>query len=192
MRHLLGLVALFVLLSASPASASGFYVGTYGGWNQDDVISAPFLNSKGGYVAGAVIGTRLPSVPGVRIEADLSLRSNETDLFGGFISADHDTTAVMGNVIWDLPLNIGPVRPYALAGVGVAQTQATFENVALLRLEATGVAYQLGAGLQTDIADGVTAGIGYRYFAGPELEVLGLQLSDGTNHSVVASVNFAF
>jgi opacity protein-like surface antigen len=41
------------------------------------------------------------------------------------------------------------------------------------------------------VADGVTAGVGYRYFQGPELEFLGNELSDGSNHSVVASVSFA-
>lgn len=194
MKYFLTACALLVAvcMSAIPASAKGFYLGTYGGWNKDDVTSAPFVDDNSGYVIGGVIGTKLNAVPGVRLEADLSFRQNETDLFGGFISADHDTTALMANVVWDVPVAIGPVHPYVLGGIGIANTQATFENLAIARLEATGVAFQLGAGLNTEIADGITAGIGYRYFAGPELEVLGLELSDGSNHSVVASVNFQF
>lgn len=191
MKSFLAAIAL-VLLSVSPAAASGFYVSAYGGANWDDVIDAKGVDDQTGSVIGATVGTSVASVPGLRIEADLSFRQNEVDLFGGFISADHDTTALMGNVVYDLPVKLGPVHPYVLAGIGYGHTEATFEDVALLKLEASGMAWQLGAGLNTNLSDTVTAGIGYRYFQGPELEVLGLELSDGSNHSVVAQVAFQF
>lgn len=191
MKSFLAAIAL-VLLSVSPAVASGFYVSAYGGANWDDVINAKGVDDQTGSVIGATVGTSVASVPGLRVEADLSFRQNEVDLFGGFISADHDTVALMGNVVYDLPVKLGPVHPYVLAGVGYGHTEATFEDVALLKLEASGVAWQLGAGLNTNLSDNVTAGIGYRYFVGPELEVLGLNLSDGSNHSVVAQVAFQF
>ena len=179
------------IFSAIPAQAEGSYIGAYGGANWNDLVSTPFADSNTGVVVGGVLGTKVPAVPGLRIEADVSYRTNEIDIFGGAITADHETVALLGNAVYDIPVSLGPVRPYVLAGVGYAQTQATFENVALLRLEASGVAYQLGAGLNMELAPGVAAGVGYRYFAGPELEVLGLQLSDGTNHSVVAELKFA-
>jgi opacity protein-like surface antigen len=191
MRNTIFAVAT-LLMSSTAAFAGDTYFGIYGGANWDDVVSSSFVNDNTGVVIGGVVGTKLSAVPGMRLELDASYRSNEVDIFSGFITADHDTTALMANAVWDVPVNMGPVRPYVLAGVGVAQTQATFEDVALLRLESTGVAYQLGAGFNTEVAEGVTAGIGYRYFAGPELEVLGLELSDGTNHSVVAEMKFAF
>lgn len=184
-------IAATLLSSVTAASAEGSYVGAYGGANWNDLVSTPLADSNTGVVIGGVIGTKVPAVPGLRIEADVSYRTNEIDIFGGAITADHETVALLGNAVYDLPVDLGPVRPYVLAGVGFAQTQATFENVALLRLEASGVAYQLGAGINTELAPGVTAGVGYRYFVGPEIEVLGLQLSDGSNHSVVASLNFA-
>ena len=193
MRFVITLAAVLAsTVVAAAAEAKGFYTSVYGGANWDDVISAPFVDENTGMVIGGTVGTSIDSVPGLRIEADLSFRQNEVDIFGGFVSADHDTVALMGNVVYDLPVNMGPVHPYVLAGVGFAQTSATFEDVALLKLESSGVAWQLGAGLNTKVADNVTAGIGYRYFNAPELEVLGLNLSDGSNHSVVAQVAFQF
>lgn len=192
MKHILGLTFLAVAVLAAPASAGGFYVGAYGGLNYDDVIDVPFVQDNTGAIGGIVVGTKIASIPGLRVEGDLSFRSNDVDVFGSAISASHDTTALMANAVYDIPISIGPAHPYALIGVGYANTQATFENIALARLEASGVAYQLGAGLSTEIADGVVAGLGYRYFVGPEIEVLGLQLSDGTNHSVVGSLTFKF
>jgi hypothetical protein len=41
------------------------------------------------------------------------------------------------------------------------------------------------------IADGIQAGVGYRYFQGPDISVLGTELSDGSNHSVIAQFSFA-
>lgn len=190
MKHLLGLIVLAFAL-ASPSSAGGFYVGAYGGLNYADVIDAPFVEDNTGVVLGGVVGTSISAVPGLRVEADLSYRNNEVNVFK-FITADHETTALMGNVVYDLPLNLGRFHPYALAGVGVSQSDVTFENVALLRLESTGVAYQLGAGVSVDVAPGVSVGLGYRYFKAPEIEILGTELSDGSNHSAVASVNFSF
>ena len=178
MKSFLAAIAL-VLLSVSPVAAKGTYTSIYGGANFHDVISAPFVDDNTGYVVGGTVGTSIDSVPGLRIEADLSFRQNEVDLFGGFLSVDHDTVALMGNVVYDLPVKLGPVHPYVLAGIGYGHTEATFEDVALLKLEASGVAWQLGAGLNTNLSDNVTAGIGYRYFQAPELEVLGLELSDG-------------
>ena len=187
-RSLLASVAFVSLVSV--ASADGWYSSVYGGWNQDDVISAKGVDGQSGYVIGGTVGKTVPAVPGLRIEADVSFRQNEVDVFK-FISADHDTTSVLVNAAYDLPLTIAKGRPYVLAGVGVAKTEATFEDVALLKLESSGVAYQLGTGMNWTIADGIQAGVGYRYFQGPDLSVLGTELSDGSNHSVVAQLSFA-
>lgn len=186
------LIGLTEVASADGAFTGGSYVGIYGGANWDDVISSKFVDDNSGYTVGGVLGTRVNAVKGLRIEADLSTRQNDVDIFGGKINAQHETTAILGNVVYDVPVDLGPVRPYVLAGLGYAKTTATFEDVSLLKLEASGVAWQLGAGINTVIAPGVTAGVGYRYLQGPAIEVLNTELSDGSNHSLVASVNFAF
>lgn len=186
------LIGLTEVASADGAFTSGSYVGIYGGANWDDVINSKFVDDNTGYTVGGVVGTRVNAVKGLRIEADLSTRQNEIDILNGLVNAQHETTAILGNLVYDVPGNFGPVRPYVLAGLGYAKTTATFEDVSLLKLEASGVAWQLGAGINTDIAPGVTAGVGYRYLQGPAIEVLNTELSDGGNSSIVASVNFAF
>lgn len=187
------LIASASLIALTPVNAAT-YLGLYGGWNESDVIAIPFVDRQPGHVVGGVFGTST-GVPGLRFEADLSFRQNEVDIFGGIISADHDTTALLGNVAYDIPVAVGPISPYVLAGVGYANTRATFEDVALLRLEASGIAWQVGGGLTASLGSGINLGIGYRYLQGPELNPLsglGLpELSDGSNHSVVAEARFA-
>lgn len=173
----------------SPALARDNYAGVYGGVNWNDVLEAPFVDEKNGTVLGAVVGTNVPAVKGLRLELDASYRTNDVEV--GPFTVQHDTTALMGNFVYDLPVAFGGGQPYVLAGLGVAQTEATFENISVVSVEASGVAWQLGTGMNWKVADGVTAGVGYRYFQGPELNLLGNELSDGSNHSVVASVSFA-
>ena len=184
---------ILATLAISPAFAEGSktYTGVYGGLNWDDVISSPIVDSKTGNVVGGVIGTSVSAIPNLRVELDASYRQNDFDVFGGFLQGSHDTVALMGNAVYDFPVMFAGGQPYALAGVGVAKTEATFENVSLLKLENTDVAWQIGTGMNWVVADGVKAGVGYRYFAGPELEVLNTQLSDGTNSSVIAQVTFS-
>lgn len=173
-------------LSVAKADA---YVSLHGGANWSDTVSAPGVEDETGFAIGAAVGMPVKSVPGLRLEGEVSYRNNEVDVFK-FITADHESFTIMGNVVYDLPVHLGPVQPYVLGGVGYGQSTATFENVALLKLESSGLAYQLGAGAEVDIADGIRAGIGYRYVVTPEIEVLGLELSDGSNHEVLATIRF--
>lgn len=182
-------VAVFLATAfVASASLANSYVSAYGGVNWDDVISTPFVDNESGHLVGTTVGTKINSLPGVRAELDISFRTNEVELFGGAISADHQSFGVLGNVVWDLPVKVGISQPYVLAGVGYGHSSATFENVSLLKLESSGIAYQLGAGLNVPVAEGISAGIGYRYFASPEIEVLGTELSNGTNHSLIVSL----
>lgn len=190
MTKVMLIIAASLVACVSTATAGDWYTGIYGGMNQNSVISAPFVKDKRGSVIGAVVGKNVAAVPGLRIDADLSFRTNEVEIFGGAITADHETTGAMFNVAYDF--GAGPVKPYILAGVGYAHTQATFENVSLLRLEASDLAFQLGAGLQVPLFPGARLGVGYRFFQGPTIEVLGTELSDGTNHSAIGSLSFDF
>jgi opacity protein-like surface antigen len=192
MKHFLGLVLFAVVCSMSSiASANDWYAGVYGGANWDDVIDQKFVDNKTGSVVGGVVGRNIPAVTGLRAELDVAFRSNEVEIFGGKLSADHDTFTVMGNVVYDAPVFLGPFQPYALMGVGYGHTEATFENVSLLKLENSGLAWQFGVGLNARVAEGVTAGVGYRYLRTADIEVLGTELSDGSNNSIVAELKFA-
>lgn len=184
---LLLVLAASLAACVSTATAGDWYASVYGGVNRNSVIEAPFVKDKTGSVFGATIGRNL-SIPDFRVELDLSVRNNEVDVFGGFITADHETTAAMFNVAYDI--GNGPVKPYITAGVGGAWTEATFENIALLKLEASGLAYQAGVGANVAIFPGARFGVGYRFFQGPSIEVLGTELSDGQNHSLIGSLSF--
>lgn len=188
--RLSGILLLAVVLTPS-AFARDTYVGAYGGGNWDDVIEAPFVSDNPGIVIGGVLGTSIPSVPGLYVEADVSFRQNEVDLFGGALTADHDTFALLGNVVYAVDVGLGSVKPYGLLGVGYGHTEATFENITVLNLSSAGFAWQAGAGVMTPLADGVTIGAGYRFLMGPRLDVLGTELSDGRNHSAVLELRVA-
>lgn len=184
---------ILLVLMVVPAKADGWYAGVYGGANFDDVIEASGVDNKSGVLIGGVVGKGVKAVPGLRVEADISFRQNEVtfDPCGpcAAVTIDHDTWALMANAAYDVDL--GMVKPYALVGVGYANTQGTLENIALARVESAGVAWQLGTGVNVDVADGVTVGAGYRYFNGPDVTVLGTELASGGNHSVLASASFA-
>lgn len=182
-------VALASLAVALPAMAGDWYASVYGGINADDVIDVAFVESQTGALVGGTVGRSTP-VPGLRIEADMSFRTNDVEIFGGVITAKHDTTALMFNAVYDIDVNDPLAAPYILAGVGYANTTATFENVALLRLEASDVAFQAGAGINFKVWPGSKVGLGYRFLQGPTVEVLGVELSDGSNHSAVAQLTF--
>lgn len=188
MTKVLLILAASLAACVSTATAGDWYAGIYGGVNRNSVIEAPFVKDKTGSAVGAVVGRNIAAVPGLRIEADLSVRNNEVDIFGGAITADHETTGALFNVAYDF--GAGPVKPYVLLGAGYGHTQATFENVSLLRLEASDVAFQVGAGATAPLFPGARIGIGYRFFQGPTIEVLGTELSDGANHSLIGTLHF--
>lgn len=188
MRYFLTIL-VSIVACASSATAGDWYVSAYGGVNIDSVIDAPIVESQTGVVVGGTVGKKL-AVPGLRIEADLSFRRNEVEIFGGAITADHTTTGLLMNAVYDFDVGSDPLKPYVLAGVGYARTEAVFENVSLLKLEASDVAFQAGAGVQTVVWPGARLGVGYRFFKGPTVEILGTELSDGTNHSVIGSLSF--
>lgn len=196
-KTMIGLVLLSVAL-CTPASAANppapnWYVSVNGGFNQSDIIEIPFfVDDNSGYTVGGAVGTWVDAVPGLRIEAELGYRQNAVDLFGGFLQADHNTFTLMANAAYTIPVELGPVRPYVLGGIGYGATEIVLENIALAKLEASGVTYQLGAGLETDVAQGVTFGVGYRYVVAPEVDIFGIEVSDGTNHAVTAELRFAF
>lgn len=185
------LTVLAMCLLAASANAKGFYVSTFAGANWDSVVSAPGVEENTGFAIGGALGTKVSSVEGLSVELELAFRQNEVDVFK-FASVDHDQFTVMANAVYDVPVDLGPVHPYVLAGVGYGHSEAALENISLISVESSGLSWQLGAGLKTNIAPGVDAGIGYRYVQTPELEVLGFELSDGENHTVAATLTFSF
>ena len=178
-------IIIFVVTGNSKADS---YASVYGGANWDGVEEGKFLSSDTGSVVGVTVGKSIGITPGLRMELDLSVRNNEGKALK-FLSFDHETTAAMVNVAYDFQMG-GKVSPYILAGVGYADSSVTVESLELATLSASGVAWQLGAGANYQVTEGIKAGLGYRYFNVPEIQVLGFEVDSGSNHSVVAQVTF--
>lgn len=195
------LKALSVIVASvamfSTASASGFYVGTFGGPNcgtVDEHLGWLDTESGEGYVIGGVAGTKIDGVPGLRIEAEVSYRSNDLDTvaFAWPLVVTDETVAVMANAVYDLPFAVGGLHPYVMAGAGVADRTISIDYLPVFEINNTGFAWQVGAGVNTQIATGVVFGVGYRLLDAPDadLPIIGGAHDAGLNHSVIASISF--
>lgn len=189
MKNFLGLVALALVLALSPsATAKGFYVTTLGGGNWSGV-DIEDVSTETGYVIGAAVGSTIDSVPGLRLESELAYRSNK--LVFCELPITDSTWSAMANAVYDFPVKVGGLHPYALAGLGYAQRTAALDNIPGYELSNGGFAWQVGAGVNTSVADNVVLGVGYRYMNAPDLGVGSIH-DGGDNHSAIASVSFAF
>lgn len=197
MKNLLGLVVLAIMLSVNQVSAGNWYTGAYGGanWSSFD-IDKSWVQSKSdtGYVIGAVVGKKVNSIPGVRFEADLNYRSNDLDttLCGDPLIVTDETWALLGNAVYDLPVKMLGFTPYALAGVGYGSRTVSVDYTDY-SINNSGLVWQVGGGFNTEIADGVAFGVGYRYFDAPDFDIapMGGFHDPGANHSVIAEIKFA-
>ena len=175
-----------VLFGAQSALAGPFYVSTSFGPNWDRESNLPFVSEDTGLVGMVALGTYITSVDGLRFEVEASFRNHDGTL--GPIPFEHDTTAVMVNVVFDAKgLAIGNVVPYALLGGGAAWTDLTIGGLGPLTIENSGMAYQAGAGFNYQVSEDVGVGLGYRYFQGPELSLFGFDLDGGSNHALLAT-----
>jgi opacity protein-like surface antigen len=186
--------ALVALATAGQARAGGVYVSVFGGANFQPNDSsraggggsfqAYAYDPDTGFAIGGAIGTGLDNwVRGLRIELEASYRRNDvggawttgTSVFAstGVIDANASTFALMANVAYDIDVG-WKFKPYVMAGAGWARSH--YEGVHAYTgggtrdsfdLENSGFAFNLGAGVNYEVAPGVDVGIGYRYFDGP-------------------------
>ncbi len=136
----------------------------------------------------------------------------------GPISANMSTFALMANAWYEFEIGTR-FKPYFGGGVGWARAQldgafefdrvrnagvnAQVNQFGEFTNERSGFAYQLGAGITSQVMPGVSLGLGYRYFDGPNTEIffggkigqVSAQASsstikfDNVNHSVALSLN---
>ncbi|MBI1212789.1 MAG: outer membrane beta-barrel protein [Alphaproteobacteria bacterium] len=105
-------------------------------------------------------------------------------LSSGSISGHLSTFALMSNAWYEFDIGTR-FKPYIGGGVGWARSKldGAFQSNRLLitslainpfqgfSVENSGFAYQLGAGITSQIMPGVSLGLGYRYFDGPDIEL---------------------
>lgn len=145
-----------------------------------------------GFLIGAEIGFHFDRwLHGLRGGFEASYRRNDIgghwlastfgNSTGGPIDVNVSTFAVMANVWYDVDFG-RKWKPYFGGGAGWARTKVdgalvtTFSTNAgnhsgtTFAYEKSGFAWQLGAGVNYEIQDGVSLGLGYRYFRGPEIK----------------------
>jgi opacity protein-like surface antigen len=192
-RTLLATSALALIAGSGQANADGFYVSILGGANfmqdKSGTQGVPLAGTSfkfdpdTGFTVGGAVGLHLDKwLKGTRVEFEASYRHNDVGgswtnfsvpFFhsGGPVSATMSNFAVMANVWYDIDVGQKWV-PYVGGGAGWdrAHLDGVFVGSTAFSVERSGFAFQLGAGLNYPIQDGVSLGIGYRYFRGPDIK----------------------
>jgi opacity protein-like surface antigen len=192
-RHLLASTALAILASSATAQAGDIYLSVMGGadWFDEDQFARTggttvnFDYTGDGFVLGGAIGTHLDNwVHGLRVELEASYRRTHFDgqwvstgLSTGGIDGHVSNFALMVNAWYDIDIGQKFV-PYVGGGAGWSRQHvevALLTSAGSLRSEGTdqfensGFVWQLGAGMNYEVAPGVDVGIGYRYSVNPRI-----------------------
>lgn len=172
------LVAALVSLSVLPAAAQdegaqGF-ISPLIGFNFGGDSGCPELTDceDKRVNAGVTLGV-LGDVFG--FEEEFAYASN---FFGETPGVSNSVLTVMTNVM--LVPNVGPVRPYAVVGLGLIKTHVELSPESVLNADNNHFGWNLGGGLFIFFGDHVGIRGDIRYFhAFKELEVLGIDLGGG-------------
>ena len=99
------------------------------------------------------------------------------DFFGEAPGLESNVLTLMGNVM--VVPNLGPVRPYALAGLGLIKSHIELTPESLLTSDNNDFGWDIGGGLMVLFGDRVGVRGDIRYFhAFQDLEILGIPLGD--------------
>ena len=154
-----------------------------------------------GFLLETAVGLELDHwLHGLRTELAMSYRRNSIDghwsvstsisdlaamdLFTGNINGHTSTFALMANAWYEFAIG-SRFKPYLGGGVGWARSKldGAFEEPVIevsaaavdpfdgFSVTSSGFAYQLGAGVTTQVMPGVSLGLGYRYFDAPNTEI---------------------
>ena len=189
-------VAAAALVAALPAQAQDRYAGRNGTGAYGTIYGGATLGNEGevefsnatvdsdldqNWTGGVTLGLRglISGVGAVRGELDANYTGLEAD------GDNADLWNIMANAWYDIETG-GPMTPYVGGGLGLGVADgAGFDND-------TGLAYQVGGGLNFDLApDGSTfAGVGYRYY-GYDTEIQDVDV-DLTGHKVIGMIGVNF
>jgi opacity protein-like surface antigen len=174
MRMWFVLIASFLtcLTFSTPVRAQGF-ISPFIGYDFGGDSGCPDVNDceDKKLNAGVAVGA-MGSVLGFEEEFAYA-----KDFFGTTPAFDSSVFTLMSNLM--LVPKIGPVRPYALAGLGLIKTHVEFTTASLLTVDDNHFGWDVGGGLMILVADHVGVRGNLRYFhAFEDLEVLGFTLGD--------------
>jgi opacity protein-like surface antigen len=161
----------------------GWYVSVFGGWSHAKDESGDFhwssdnyyfdLELDDGFTAGIALGAQINEW----LRGEVELSGNWHDAEGVLASSalvpstwtvDGDETALfaLANLWLEVPIGLGPLRPYAGGGVGFGRLDLDIETSGgstLFDDADWGFAWQLGAGVAFGVSDNVAIDLGYRY-----------------------------
>ncbi len=155
----------------------------------------------GGFIIGGAIGTTLHE--NLRGEIEFSYIQADVDSFANTpVPDDANLTStgynLLANLWYDFTNDSG-FTPYVGAGVGYGKTSVSGDLPG--EVTASGLLYQLGAGVKFDVADNIALDVGYRYrvLSDADTEADGLMIpagvdvkTDAVNHIVQAGITFGF
>lgn len=151
------------------------------------------LSSDTGFAIGGAVGLHLDQwLHGLRAEVEASYRRNKlkgnwavTTFFthaAGDINGHDSTFALMANVWYDVNVSqkwtayLGGGAGWARRNINGALATTFTTNSSNtthyghgFNVHESGFAWQVGAGVNYEIQDGVHLGVGYRYFRGPDV-----------------------
>ena len=204
---------LIVEPAADPVVASepaDWYVSLFAGgvWSDGDVTLSPSsgpdygftfgADMDMGYTLGLAVGTEV--FENLRGEIELSVIQSHPESFLGSPSSDDITSTginLLGNLWYDIDTGSG-FTPYVGGGLGVGYTELTSDE-SDDKYSATGLVYQLGAGVKVAMTDSLALDLGYRYKVMPDAPVSGDYVApdtditlDATSHIVQAGLTFTF
>jgi opacity protein-like surface antigen len=198
----------------------GWYVSVFGGWSHAKDESGAFTSNNftyyfdleldDGFTAGIALGAQINEW----LRGEVELSGNWHDAEGTIASSsanpstwtvDGDETALfaLANLWLEVPIGLGPLRPYAGGGVGFGRLDLDIEDsfdASVFDDADWGFAWQLGAGVAFGVSDNVAIDLGYRY---KRIENADIELHDDwggddevekdyKSHNFLVGVRFGF
>lgn len=183
MKKIVLLALVFLGLGSATASARPYVSGSVGiaiPGNWDETIWGSY-ELETGLALNAAIGSDYG--PG-RVEAAVGYQQHN------WKSTTDEATflTVMANGYYDVGPTDSAIRPYVMAGAGIANVDASWASDS-----STSFAWQVGAGMNFRIDDDFTFDVGYRYLRPEGLESP-LYANDVSwnSHNVLAGIRYEF
>jgi opacity protein-like surface antigen len=156
-RRLAAVCAAALALQATPARAQGF-ISPILGFDFGGDATCPAIRDCTNKTLN--VGVALGSMNAVLgFEGEFAYARN---FFGEAPGLSSSVVSAMGNVL--LAPHIGPMRPYALTGLGLMKTHVDLSPSSLLSTDHNSLAWDAGGGLMVDIAPHVAVRGDIRYF----------------------------
>jgi opacity protein-like surface antigen len=165
-------LALTFLAGSAPARAQGF-VSPFLGYNFGGDSGCPNISNCQDKRLNAGVGLGVTgNVFG--FEEEFAYAKN---FFGDIPGLDSSVLTVMTNVM--LTPNVGPARPYVLAGLGLLKTHVSLTPSSILTSDNNNLGWNIGGGLMIMAGGHVGVRGDLRYFHSfQDLSLLGLTLGD--------------